>query len=84
DAGGTFFDHEIHEKPETAELFVVQPLFLTGKKVVASRRTPDFVPDRISGWNMPYAKAKTGISMKDQGKLYPGNAGMKKRREGRP
>ncbi|MFP4381635.1 MAG: hypothetical protein ACLFUS_14130, partial [Candidatus Sumerlaeia bacterium] len=25
-----------------------------------------FVPDRISGWDMPYAKAKTGISMKDQ------------------
>ncbi|MFP4581670.1 MAG: hypothetical protein ACLFQ6_13165, partial [Candidatus Sumerlaeia bacterium] len=65
-----FFDHETHEtheKPETAELFMVQPLFHTRKKASASRRTPNFVPNHFCGWNMPCAKAKTGISMKDQG-----------------
>ncbi|MFP4581684.1 MAG: hypothetical protein ACLFQ6_13235, partial [Candidatus Sumerlaeia bacterium] len=38
------------------------------KKAAASRRTPNFVPNHFCGWNMPYAKAKTDISMKDQGK----------------
>ncbi|MFP4381966.1 MAG: hypothetical protein ACLFUS_15810, partial [Candidatus Sumerlaeia bacterium] len=32
DAGGTFLNHETHEKPEIAELFVVQPLFTYAKK----------------------------------------------------